>query len=54
MPDGNHVPFTLSPQVSIALGARAKRPGDGMFGEPVELSVVESRDRRAASTRTSG
>jgi glucose-6-phosphate 1-dehydrogenase len=39
---GNHVRFTLSPQVSIAVGARAKRPGEGMFGEPVELSVVES------------
>ncbi len=42
-PEHNHVQFTLSPQVSIALGARAKRPGDGMYGEPVELSVVESQ-----------
>jgi glucose-6-phosphate 1-dehydrogenase len=43
LPDGgNHVRFTLSPQVSIAIGARAKRPGEGMFGEPVELSVVEN------------
>jgi len=41
-PHANHVRFTLSPQVSIALGARAKRPGEGMFGEPVELSVVET------------
>jgi glucose-6-phosphate 1-dehydrogenase len=41
--DGNHVRFTLSPQVSIAIGARAKRPGEGMFGEPVELSVVASK-----------
>ena len=40
--DGNHVRFTLSPQMSIAVGARAKKPGDGMFGEPVELSVMES------------
>ncbi len=40
-PEHNHVLFTLAPQVSIALGARAKRPGEGMFGEPVELSVVE-------------
>jgi glucose-6-phosphate 1-dehydrogenase len=40
--ESNHVRFTLSPQVSIAIGARAKRPGEGMFGEPVELSVVES------------
>jgi glucose-6-phosphate 1-dehydrogenase len=41
-PDGNYVRFTLSPQVSIAVGAQAKRPGDGMFGEPVELSVMEN------------
>jgi glucose-6-phosphate 1-dehydrogenase len=39
--DGNHLRFRLSPEVSIALGARAKRPGEGMIGEPVELSVVE-------------
>ena len=40
VPDANHVRFTLSPRVSIALGARAKRPGEGMYGEPVELSVM--------------
>jgi len=38
---GNYVRFRLSPQVVIALGARAKRPGEGMSGEPLELSVVE-------------
>jgi len=27
--------------VAIALGARAKRPGEGMSGVPVELSVVD-------------
>jgi glucose-6-phosphate 1-dehydrogenase len=43
MPEGNHVRFTLSPQVSIAIGARAKRPGEGMYGEPVELSVMENK-----------
>ena len=42
MPDPNHVRFTLSPKVSIAIGALAKRPGEGMFGEPVELSVMEN------------
>ncbi len=42
LPDANHVSFTLSPQMRIAIGARAKRPGDGMFGEPVELSVMEN------------
>jgi glucose-6-phosphate 1-dehydrogenase len=35
------VRFRLSPQIAIAIGARAKRPGEGMMGEPVELSVVE-------------
>jgi glucose-6-phosphate 1-dehydrogenase len=38
---GNYVRFRLGPQVAIALGARAKRPGEGMTGRPVELSVVE-------------
>jgi glucose-6-phosphate 1-dehydrogenase len=38
---GNYVRFRLAPQVTIALGARAKRPGEGMSGRPVELSVVE-------------
>jgi len=43
LPEANHVRFTLSPQVSIAIGASAKRPGEGMFGEPVELAVVENQ-----------
>jgi glucose-6-phosphate 1-dehydrogenase len=38
---GNYVRLRLSPQVVIALGARAKRPGERMTGRPVELSVVE-------------
>ena len=38
---GNYVRFRLGPRVAIALGARAKRPGEGMVGGPVELSVVE-------------
>jgi glucose-6-phosphate 1-dehydrogenase len=38
---GNHVRFRLSPEVVIAVGAQAKRPGEGMAGQPVELSVVE-------------
>jgi glucose-6-phosphate 1-dehydrogenase len=38
---GNYVRFRLSPQVAIALGARYKKPGEGMTGEPTELSVVE-------------
>ena len=38
---GNYVRFRLSPQVAIAIGARAKRPGEAMAGRHVELSVVE-------------
>ena len=38
---GNYVRFRLSPQVVIAIGASAKRPGEGMAGKPVELSVVD-------------
>ncbi len=40
-PSDNYVRFRLSPDVSIAIGACAKRPGEGMLGSPVELSVVE-------------
>jgi glucose-6-phosphate 1-dehydrogenase len=38
---GNYLRFRLSPQVAIAIGARAKRAGEGMAGQPVELSVVD-------------
>src|SRR5258706_16388774 len=38
---GNYVRFRLNPQVVIALGRRAKAPGERMTGAPVELSVVE-------------
>ena len=56
LPDSNYVRFTLSPQMRIAVGARAKRPGEGMFGEPVELSVMEneSSDRLDAYERLIG
>lgn len=39
--EGNSVRFRLSPDVSISIAARAKRPGEGMTGRPVELSVTE-------------
>ena len=42
---GNYVRLRLGPQVAIALGARAKRPGERMVGRPVELSVVEQPAR---------
>jgi len=38
---GNYVRLRLSPDVIIAMGARAKRPGEGMTGRRVELSVVD-------------
>jgi glucose-6-phosphate 1-dehydrogenase len=40
-PMGNYLSFRLSPEVVIAVGARVKRPGEGMTGQPVELSLVE-------------
>jgi glucose-6-phosphate 1-dehydrogenase len=39
---GNHVRFRLSPRLEIGLGARAKKPGEEMRGEPLELEVVEA------------
>jgi glucose-6-phosphate 1-dehydrogenase len=38
---GNYVRLRLSPEVVIAIGARAKRPGETMVGQPLELSVVD-------------
>jgi glucose-6-phosphate 1-dehydrogenase len=37
---GNYVRFRLSPEVTIAVGARVKRPGDEMIGDETELSFV--------------
>ena len=39
---GNYVRFRLGPEVAIAIGARVKRPGDGLTGQPVELVAVPS------------
>jgi len=36
----NYFRFRLSPDVVIALGARAKAPGEAMIGEQVELNVL--------------
>src|SRR6185503_9226016 len=49
--DGNYVRFRLSPQVQIAVGARAKRPGEGMVGQPVELSVVDQAAPQGGAVR---
>jgi glucose-6-phosphate 1-dehydrogenase len=48
---GNYVRFRLSPQVVIALGARAKRAGESMAGHPVELSVVDESAERDGGKR---
>ncbi|MGZ3441606.1 MAG: glucose-6-phosphate dehydrogenase [Polyangia bacterium] len=37
----NYVRFRLGPNVSIALGVRAKEPGEAMVGHPVELVAAE-------------
>jgi glucose-6-phosphate 1-dehydrogenase len=37
--EGNYVRFRLSPDISISLGARVKRPGGTMAGDAVELLV---------------
>ncbi len=36
----NYVRFRLSPGVTIAIGARVKRPGEELIGDPTELKVV--------------
>jgi glucose-6-phosphate 1-dehydrogenase len=45
---GNTVRFRLGPQVQIAIGARKKRPGEGMAGEPVELLLAETAEQGTA------
>ena len=42
--DSNYVRFRLSPDVTIALGARVKQPGEEMTSEPTELKVVDVPD----------
>jgi glucose-6-phosphate 1-dehydrogenase len=39
--DSNYFRFRLSPEVAISTGARVKKSGDGMRGEPVELIAHE-------------
>ncbi len=38
---GNYLRFRLNPKVAIALGTRAKVPGEKMLGAPIELSIVD-------------
>jgi glucose-6-phosphate 1-dehydrogenase len=35
--DTNYLRFRFTPDMSISLGARAKKPGEAMIGDPVEL-----------------
>jgi glucose-6-phosphate 1-dehydrogenase len=44
-PMGNYFRFRLSPEVAIAVGARAKQPGEKMVGQPFELSIVEEPEQ---------
>ena len=51
----NYVRFRLGPEVAIAIGARAKRNGDVMAGESVELMVRNQRaDEMGAYERLIG
>jgi len=51
----NYVRFRLGPEVAIAIGARAKRPGDAMTGEGVELMVRnQTADEMSAYERLIG
>ena len=42
---GNYIRFRLSPDVMIALGARAKVPGEAMVGAPTELCLAEEGEQ---------
>jgi glucose-6-phosphate 1-dehydrogenase len=51
----NHFRFRLSPEVVLSLAARAKRPGDGMQGEDVDLVARhEPADEKAPYERLLG
>jgi len=40
-PPPNYLRFRVSPNVTIALGAMGKKPGEEMVGEPVELVAAQ-------------
>jgi len=40
--DSNYFRFRLSPDVTIAVGARVKKPGEEMISEPTELKLVHN------------
>ena len=53
---GNYLRLRLGPQVSIAVGARVKTPGEAMVSEPSELMLVHQRagDQMGAYERLLG
>ena len=53
---GNYMRLSLSPQVSIAMGVRVKKPGEAMTSEASEMSFVHhpSRDEMDAYERLLG
>ena len=54
-PDGDYFRFRLTPDMSISIGARAKKPGEAMVGEPVELYAAHhSGDERPPYERLIG
>jgi glucose-6-phosphate 1-dehydrogenase len=50
---GNYFRFRVSPKVQLALGARAKVPGEAMVGTPTELCFTEDVEK-AQSERARG
>jgi glucose-6-phosphate 1-dehydrogenase len=52
----NYVRFRLSPDMTIAIGARVKRPGEELIGDATELKVVDRThaDEMAAYERLLG
>ena len=53
--DTNYVRFRMNPKVQIALGARAKEPGEGFMGAPIELSLTDNHpDEMTAYERLLG
>jgi glucose-6-phosphate 1-dehydrogenase len=54
--ESNYYRFRLSPEVVIGVGARVKRPGEEMVGDPTELKVVHypGGDERDAYERLLG
>jgi len=53
---GNYLRYCLGPHLSIALGARVKRPGKGMVGDPSELVLIHqpAADEMSAYERLLG